>query len=689
MNDHPCAAGDLCKAPPTADKPSSRHLCCKCKKAVHSVHCSQECAAITNTKLKQRFDSCEQQGNFKEVCFSCLEKERRVLILPNQYMRATKSGEDSGRDSNSDSDSNSGGNCGKDDGNNSGNNGDDENNNNIATASKRDSVDPWMDEVTFDELKNYDANILHAKKYYVAGDRDTWKPVILTAMSIGVAGFPEPEKFKEVEEIANVLKRNTHAYLCPHTSVDPTTRKAVPFLKKEVIRRAITNKVNPVPRISGWNLKKCKEWLQNNLPHSTEHEYIRTCYRELLDEFREHYLLNSGSTEANMFRLLRAFECLLHKDLQPKFITRNDQLSRHQIDGRNSPLRPKTLYEDAAVMYNSNVVLYSRNLSERYGEPFHRSVALLPVTENHRMTAETMKKIMTGRFRGSIISIHESFCVSGGGDGAREGSSLKDFVTGPKAKATVSANGDITGYFYAALEEEGILHEYMNVVSDDVAASMTNVPRINSKKKKNKKRSSTSNSSSSGKKKRGRRSEWDEDGEDGIGAISLLRRMETKSSVGEAHARVSSIRSQITHDESTIPDFMRQKLSVYRELKPFQRRVNEGTLEEDDDDWMEYEMINEQFKECEETITKLKRRIKDLYDELQLCTKELKDATQAANSLKDISSEGEIVMKRDYKYGDNNDSVATGASNDGSRELTNNEIPTSKSNFSEDSDSDN
>mmetsp|Transcript_19765 Transcript_19765/g.29238 ORF Transcript_19765/g.29238 Transcript_19765/m.29238 type:complete len:110 (-) Transcript_19765:600-929(-) len=104
-----------------------------------------------------------------------------------------------------------------------------------------------------------------------------------------------------------------------------------------------------------------------------------------------------------MFRLLRAFECLLHKDLRYKFVTRNDQLSRHQIDGRNSPLRPKTL-EDAAVMYNSNVVLHSRNLSERYGEPFHRSVALLPVTANHRMTAETMKKIMTGRFRGSIIS---------------------------------------------------------------------------------------------------------------------------------------------------------------------------------------------------------------------------------------------------------------------------------------------
>mmetsp|Transcript_25893 Transcript_25893/g.39111 ORF Transcript_25893/g.39111 Transcript_25893/m.39111 type:complete len:101 (-) Transcript_25893:1296-1598(-) len=96
-------------------------------------------------------------------------------------------------------------------------------------------------------------------------------------------------------------------------------------------------------------------------------------------------------------------------------------------------------------MYNSNVVLHSRNLSERYGEPFHRSVALLPVTANHRMTAETMKKIMTGRFRGSIISIHESFCVSGGGDGAREGSSLKDFVTRPKAKATVS----VTNLFLA------------------------------------------------------------------------------------------------------------------------------------------------------------------------------------------------------------------------------------------------
>jgi len=134
---------------------------------------------------------------------------------------------------------------------------------------------------------------------------------------------------------------------------------------------------------------------------------------------------------------------------------------------------------------------------------------------------------------------------------------------------------------------------------------------------------------------------------------------------------------------------MRQKLSVYRELKPFQRRVNEGTLEEEDDDWMEYEMINEQFKECEETIRNLKSRIKDLYDELQLCTKELKDATQAANSLKDISSEGEIVTRRDDKDGNNDDSVATGASNDGSCDLSNNEITTSKSNSSEDSDSDN
>mmetsp|Transcript_19765 Transcript_19765/g.29237 ORF Transcript_19765/g.29237 Transcript_19765/m.29237 type:complete len:187 (-) Transcript_19765:812-1372(-) len=110
------------------------------------------------------------------------------------------------------------------------------------------------------------ATILMATRYYVAGDRDTWKPVILTAMSIGVAGFPDPDKFKEVEEIANVTKRNTHAFLCPATSVDPTTRKAVPFLKKEVIRRAITNKVKPVPRISSWNQKNVRNGYRTIFP---------------------------------------------------------------------------------------------------------------------------------------------------------------------------------------------------------------------------------------------------------------------------------------------------------------------------------------------------------------------------------------------------------------------------------------
>eukprot|EP00984_Skeletonema_dohrnii_P015353 scaffold6615_cov115-Skeletonema_dohrnii-CCMP3373.AAC.6 len=197
MSDHPYAAGDLCKAPPTAEVVTY----------------------AANVRRPYTQFIAHKNGNFKEVCFSCLEKERRVLILLKQHMKATKSGEDSDSDSdsNSDSDINSGGNsddnCDNDDGNNSGNNGDDENNNNIAAASKRDSVDPWLEEVTFDELKNYDATILMATRYYVAGDRDTWKPVILTAMSIGVAGFPDPDKFKEVEEIANVTKRNTHAYL--------------------------------------------------------------------------------------------------------------------------------------------------------------------------------------------------------------------------------------------------------------------------------------------------------------------------------------------------------------------------------------------------------------------------------------------------------------------------------------------
>jgi hypothetical protein len=548
-NNNQCCAGDLCEAPEDADPPSRRHLCCKCEEPVHPTFCSEEYETIAHKKLKEKFDACKQQGQFKEVCKSCLEKERRKIVHIERTSAFLGS---EGADSNSNNNSNNSGI------NSSNNNGDTENNNNnTAAASKPDFIDPSLEAVTYDELKMYDASDLVAKKYYTAaaGD-DTRKPVTLTVMTIGVPGFPGANNIKEVTEIVNVTKRNTNACLYAPSDVDPTTRKAIPFLKKEIIRRVITTNVDPSPRIKQWPKDKCIEWLENNPPHMNEREYIHKCYKNLLDEFRTHYLFNSGSMEANLFRLLRAIECLLHKNLRSKFVTRNDQLSRHQIDGRNSAMRPKTLYEDAADMYsNSKVVLKSRNFGEKYGEPFHKVVDLHPPTKDHHLTAEAMKKICTDKFRGSIISIHESFNASGGGEGAREGSTIKDFVRGPKAKVTVRANGDATGYFYASLEEEELLHDFMNVVNSDVGVSMTNVPRINSKTKK--KRSSTSNSGSSGRKKK-RGSGWDEDDDDyddGMGAINLLQRMETKSSVADAHARVSAIRSQITQDESTIPDY--------------------------------------------------------------------------------------------------------------------------------------
>ena len=689
-NNNQCCAGDLCEAPEDADPPSRRHLCCKCEEPVHSTFCSEEYDSIADKKLKKKFDACGQQGQFKEVCKSCLEKERRKIVQEEHIKRTTAFlGSDDADDSNSNNNSDNSGN------NSSDNNGDTENNNNnTAAASKPDSVDPSLEAVTYEELIMYGASDLVAKKYYAAAAGDnTPKPVVLTVMTIGVPGFPGANDIKEVTEIVNVTKRNTNANLYAPSDVDPTTKKAIPFLKKEIIRRAITESVDPLPRIKQWTKDKCIDWLENNPPHVDEREYIHKCYQNMLDEFRMHYLFNSGSMEANLFRLLRAIECLLHRNLRSKFLKRNDQLSRHQIDGRNSAMRPKTLYEDAADMYNSKVVLKSRNFNEKYGEPFHEVVDLHPPTKNHFLTAEAMKKICTDKFRGSIISIHESFHTSGGGQGAREGSTLKDFVTGPKAKKTVRANGDATGYFYASLEEEDLLHEFMNVVNSDVGVSMTNVPRINSKTKK--KRSSTSNSGSSGRKKK-RGSGWEEEDDDddiGMGAINLLQRMETKSSVADAHARVSAIRSQITQDELSIPDFQKHKLEAFRELRPFQQRVKNGTLAEGDDDWVEYEMLNEHFNECDDRIKKIKSRINEWNDELKLCMKELEDAkTRAADSSKEVSFEGDERKENEDEDGNNKDgddkegdgdSVATGLSNDGSRDLTAEEINNCGNTFSD------
>lgn len=666
MSDHPkCAAGDLCAAPDTADEVSRRHICCDCKKPVHSVFCSTEYSSISDNELKNAFKSCDQQGSFKEVCSACLAKERqKIKERQDKKSSADSSSDDDDGDDDSDDNSHDG-----------------DRNNNVAAASKPDVIDPWLfPDVSYDDLKHYTAFDLKADRYYINGDENR-KPVILFVMCIGLAGIPDHTKIKTLKEIANVTNRATKAYLCPISDIQPDTKNAVPHIRKEVIRRCITKKITAMPRIASWKKTKMIEWLKQNPPLSAEHEHIRKCYRELLNEYQLHYLLNSGGMEANLFRLLRAFECLLHRDLRPKFITRDDQLSRPQIDGRNSSLRPKTFYEDAAEMYNSKRVLSSRNFNERYGEPFHQSVPLHPPTADNNMTAGAMKKIIKDRFRGSIISVRESIRLSGQGDGAIGGSMLKDFVHGPKAKPTVRANGHATGYWYAALEEEGVLDDYCQVLDRTVAATMTNVPRINSNKKK---RSSTSKSSA--KKKRGKRSELYDDDDDGvgIGAISLLKRMEMKSSVADAHARVSTIRAQITQDQSTLPQHQERKRNMFRQLKPFRRRVNEGTLSEGDEDWDEYVDLKEDYDGMLQTIENVKRQIEELKEELQLCTKDLEAAMKAAKSAQEgaASSESEEEKDGDGDGGDN-DSVVSGASNDGSRELNNNEVTNSSTIFSD------
>ncbi len=666
MSDHPkCAAGDLCDAPPDTDLNPSRHMCCKCEKPVHSVHCSDEYSSISD-ELKDEFKSCDQQGSFKEVCKACLaEASQKIQERKDKNSSVGNNSDDTSDDDDDDDD-------------------DGKNNNNFAAASKPDSLDPWLTDVTYEDLNNYAAFDVKADRYYIIGDEDR-KHYILFVMCIGLAGIPDVAEIKNLKEITNVTTRGNKAYLHPISDIQPDSNKAVPCIRKEIIRRCITNKISK-PRIKSWTKKKMIDWLKKYPPHSTEHEYLRKCYRELLQEFQLHYQLHSGGTEANLLRLLRAFECLLHKDLRTKLITRDKQLLRHEIDGRNSSLRPKTLYEDAAEMYNSKCVLRSRNFSERYGEPFHHSLPLHPPTADNHMTAEGMKKIMKEKFRGSIVSVRASIKQSGEGDGSIGGSSLRDFVTGPKAKATVRANGHATGYWYAALEQERLLDDYCQIVDPTVAATMANVPRINSSRKT--KRSSSSKSSA--KKKKGKRSgSYDDDEGDGIGAISLLKRMETKSSVADAHAKVSSIRSQLTQDESTLQLHQKTKRDWFRELKPFQRRVDEGTLIEGDDDWEEYEMIKDDFDGCVETIESLKSRIENLKDELQLCTKELEAATRAAKSIQEGAASGESEEEKDCD-GDGGDdsSVESGVSNDGSRELNNNEVTNSSTIFTDNSDND-
>ncbi len=124
------------------------------------------------------------------------------------------------------------------------------------------------------------------------------------------------------------------------------------------------------------------------------------------------------------------------------------------------------------------------------------------------------------------------------GEGDTRPTTVKGYVTGPRAAKKIKANGPATGYFFCALQEEGLLDEFIAIAPDDVSATMGNVPKIGPSSSKRAK-----TASSTKKYKNGGGEE-----ESNFCAIALITEMSRNMSTDQLKDEVARLRNQISID---------------------------------------------------------------------------------------------------------------------------------------------
>lgn len=397
------------------------------------------------------------------------------------------------------------------------------------------SIPPYSAEVTFEAIASYTTADLTFNLFY-NGDAEEppCHPIVLTTAGIGVPEFPNPEELDQVETIQRVIKRNK-SQLFDKSKVLTNLKSAKPYLQKEVIRRSKLNNNTSHPAVKSWTCATLINWLKENPPPESEHDDIKECFNKLKGMMDDHYQVKSGNSDANMWRLVRLWECILHTSLRDDYKKRNNQLPMHVIDARNSPLLPKSYWEKVADLYNSANVISSRNLSTQYGEPFHECVLLKQPSRENSMTGESVKQFFNKQ-RGAFITIRNNINLSGNGTGSHTGNEVKDFTSSRRNKRAV-ANGPATGYGYIAFEQEGEFDDYVAVAREDVGATTGKTPRINGSSST--KRGSTGKSVESNKKSKSNHG--------GEGAYNLLVKMNGAMTLEMKKSELDQLRFQVMY----------------------------------------------------------------------------------------------------------------------------------------------
>ncbi|KAI2491806.1 hypothetical protein MHU86_22745 [Fragilaria crotonensis] len=131
---------------------------------------------------------------------------------------------------------------------------------------------------------------------------------------------------------------------------------------KEIARRAKLYNVLPVPRPSNWKRPQIIEWLeQNPIRGNNCIEFLVSEVAKLKDILvriqQQQTDLSAGAGGAKWrgtVPYLRVIMCLTDDQVKRLFLNRANVRTRHELDGRHSENRPKTVFELICDMWNSS-----------------------------------------------------------------------------------------------------------------------------------------------------------------------------------------------------------------------------------------------------------------------------------------------------------------------------------------------
>lgn len=501
---------------------------------------------------------------------------------------------------------------------------------------------PWSLSVTFEKLADYEPELLLVDENYFPRDKDemgdAW-PLALTVMLVGIDGIPS--NLQDLEVVDRVTRDNK-AKLFNKSRVLNNTRSAVKQLKKELVRR-VKSSGKPAPRVRTITLDNLLKKLRETPPEESEIRVIKSLWNELLEIMQDHYLEQSGSADALLWRDVRFIELLLHPSRRDSFKTRNNQVSVHVLDGRNSPLAPLSFGEELAGSYNSSIVVESVDCSSSLGAPFDKIVKTTQPSQKNRMTgADAHKKILT--LRGFVLLVKEGMFASGMGQGAHQGDTVMDLVTSHKGKGkNAKALSPIAAYAYQRIvNDEDLLVELTQVNTEDLSAGMSKTPRIVARRK----RGGVSNSSMSGltastDPKRSRSAASHDP------TYDLLNRISIEMTSEGMHNRITDLRSQLLGEQALKSEQEKAVSNLRRELRLHKKDLRDAAKasgdslpsKEDIEQDSDYAAIDEELHDRIDDVNKTQQKIEAYEEELVKAERKYREFNKPAKPAAESSDE--------------------------------------------------